>query len=242
MAKAPALGCRQLIPWILLLSTIVIPEGVAAAPTEGRRVDDIAAELYDDQACRKMVDHAKRRNPKGAFALLKACIDQDKFYTLSYLLAPEWREFQNAQPRLRQLRLIAHTIASSGHFNELDRAELQAAGFPLLTLAESRAGGTQPGSALVLFRGTIKERSLRPDGRLVWLVAETRQVRDYRGQYWSDTDFEAQVLVNEPPMLVGTGNSYFFLGQVRGATDTRTTMDLVDVFAAGVDLGGLVTH
>lgn len=219
-----------------------LPGWGVAAPEGARRVDDLAAELYDDEACRKLIDTIKPRNPKGAFGLLRACVDQDKLSSLRYLLAAEWRDHLRAIPRSRQERLVAHTIASSGRFTRAERALIEEAGYRFASLEETRRDEGRVRQGLAFFRGQIKERKLRRDGKILWVVAETQPVIDRIGPTWTETGFDAHIEVVDPPMMVREGNSYFFLGRIRGADETVTTIDIIDVFPPGVDLGGLVTQ
>ncbi|MEQ9502324.1 MAG: hypothetical protein RIT81_35970 [Deltaproteobacteria bacterium] len=146
------------------------------------RVSEIAARAVDDRTCDAAARKVYAKSAKVGFALLIACIDQDKYRDLDGLFDGPWSARISKLPPMTRVRLATQVVAIRGANLSSDLPQLSSRGMTIYGLSDAIEAKADAG-ALVLFRGTVVERKLKPTGAMALAIAEIgRATIDRRGR------------------------------------------------------------
>ena len=216
------------------------------------RIDVLAAQMRDDLECQKAVSKLANRSKRHAWALIKACINQDKFRNLRMVLTEPWRSFLSAEPR--SLQWVAHLIAIRGADFRSDLPLVRSERIGVSTLREVMNAPSDHKARPVLFRGYVISRQLMRDGFIRMRIAEVGRITvdkkvEFEGVVYKYGSNEKRMLTGRLieartgplPMLVREGNEFVFLGTFSKLTQNNSGEDvaqlqLIDVFRRGVVL------
>jgi hypothetical protein len=228
------------------------PPPIAERPPEKKRplrVKELAARMRDDIECEQAVVNLEKRSPKVAWALLRACVDQDKFRNLRRLLDAPWRKQLEAMKEWDRHRLLGHVVAIRGADFDTDLRLLGAAGFEISALRAAIDRPSDFRAKPVIFRGYVRSRRLEKDGAIAMVIGEVgRYTVDKKVEYLGElykygsvegralTGVEVETRVGPLPMLVREGNEFVFLALVRSIRKSVPQVEIVDVYRRGVIL------
>ncbi len=191
------------------------PAAQARSPRKRRtRVSEIAARAVDDRTCDAAARKVYAKSAKVGFALLIACIDQDKYRDLTGLFDGPWSTRIAKLPPMTRVRLAAQVVSIRGANLSTDLPELSSRGMTIHGLSDAIEEKADAG-ALVLFRGTVVERRLKPTGAMALAIAEIgRATIDRRGR---------RVYVVKGKDAAGNRRQHLALGRVEklGSVDKR---------------------
>jgi hypothetical protein len=201
---------------------------------------EVAARLQDDGECAKAVDAVGRTSADAAWALILACVDQDKFRRLDVLLSPAYAAHLRKLDERRRLRVAAHVLATSGSWSDQDFARLSKLGIAIGALDDARGeiGPRLRGAAI--FRGRVEKRALQPHGLIRLYITEMARLPGMGTRdVWSDSGFDVEADIAELALPVREGNEYVFLARVLAVGTAEIRVDVLDVYAPGLQLDGL---
>lgn len=212
------------------------------ASSKGRsvKITEYVARLRDDLECFKIIEGTAQKSVNTAWAIMVACIRQDKFRNLKTLFSPPWKNKLKKLPKLRQVQLATHILATAGIWRDRDLLLLRENGLQVGVPEDVRDLQGARYRGYVLFRGRITNRTLLRDGRMKLYIAEmTRMARTGTRDVWEDSGYDLEASVGDLPLIVRKGNEYVFLARAKSSTNVTTVVDILDVFTPGIALEGL---
>lgn len=152
------------------------PPPPRATPTERARA------AKDDIACtREVLKSQGRGDNADAFAMLQACVSDDKFRKLQMLYASPWRELIVQLGDVEAASLVAHVIATRGA-SAADIASARENHFQIYDLKTVIKNPGRFTGRLILVRGTVSDQRSGGPGVTIVEFAETmRGTQDHMG-------------------------------------------------------------
>lgn len=162
--------------------TVAATSAVAEGPQRKKRTDAraIARKMKDDVQCLRAIKNLAYRSKKSAFVLLRACAEQGKFRSISFLLQPPYVDYARALKRGTRLRFISKLLAVRGANLRNDIPRLASGGLDITALPEALRSPQRYRGRAVIFIGHIEKRTRSRGSNYTFEISELRSATEDR--------------------------------------------------------------